>query len=110
MLYYFIDKSKLLDELKSLTDSLVHSEIYFIKNANEAFQVSIDCTIIYGTLILAAADANEESPWRFPLHFSRRYSSLLHPNYDLCAALCGLQGCTEKVCVCALQGRGGLGQ
>ena len=67
----YTGKSKLLDELKSLTGSLVHSEAHFSKNTNETLQVSGLHNNISYTLILAVADANEEDPWRFPFHFSR---------------------------------------
>ena len=74
-MFYFIDKSKLLDELKDLTDSLVHFETYFTKNTNEALQVSRLQYYLWCALISAAAGANEESPGRFPFHFSRQCSS-----------------------------------
>ena len=73
MLFFLctVDKGKLLDELKALTSSLVHSEAYFTKNTNETLQVSRLQYYLWCALILAAAGANEESPGRFPFHFSR---------------------------------------
>ena len=50
---YFIDKSKLLDELKALTSSLVHSEAYFTKNTNETLQVSRLQYYVWCALILS---------------------------------------------------------
>ena len=50
MLYFLctVDKGKLLDELKALTSSLVHSEAYFTKNTNETLQVSRLHYYMYG--------------------------------------------------------------
>ena len=64
-----VDKGKLLDELKALTSGLVHSEAYFTKNT-ETLQVSRLHYYVWCALILAAADANEESHGRIPFNFS----------------------------------------
>ena len=37
---YFIDRIKLLDELKDLTDNIARSEAYFTKNIDAALKVS----------------------------------------------------------------------
>ena len=65
-----VDKGKLLDELKALTSGLVHSEAYFTKNTNETLQVSRLHYYVWCALILAAADANEESHGRISFNFS----------------------------------------
>ena len=59
--------------MKTLTSSLVHSEAYFTKNTNETLQVSRLQYYLWCALISAAVKEVLE--------------------------LCGLQGCTLRVCV-----------
>ena len=94
-IFLLIDKKKLLDELRALTDSLVHSEACFTNNTNDTLQVEWAYVIIHSiSFTQCYVGTNDQILEGFP----QKWYPHIHTSYDLCAALCSLPCCPETVC------------